>query len=256
MNLSTKLLCSAIFLVCLVFTSQAQEIKSQKFIVHEDMVHPSKIAEYEAISKTFAETMEQHNATGMSYLALSLDDYRYIYISAIDNLAALDNNPMKEVIETMGQDAFEDMMSGYDGTFETHKDYVINLNHDLSYKSSDIVMDGVDYRQMDYYYIEPGKWKEAKQIAKEWTELHTAKNAPHGYRIYTGGLGTEPMIMVVRWAKSAAELHANIAENQEVLGETSELGQRTLAVTRKRETFGASMRSDLSYLPKTAVAEN
>ena len=256
MKQTIKLLSWSLLLSCLVFEARAQEAKSQKFIVHEDVVSPSQIAKYEAISSKFAQTMGQHNPDDMSFLALSLEDNRYIFISAIDNMAALDNNPMSGIVEKMGKDAFEDLMSGYDGTFETHKDYVINLDHELSYNSNAIVMDGVDYRQLDYYYIEPGKWKEAKQIAKEWTELHAAKNAPHGYRIYTGGLGTEPMIMVVRWAKNAAELHANIAENQEAVGESTELGQRTMSVTRKRETFGATMRPDLSYLPKTAVAEN
>ena len=256
MKLSTKLLSALLILSGFSFTLQAQETKTQKFIVHEDEVFPSKIAEYEAASKLFAETMEKHNATDAAFLAVTLEDHRYLYLSAIDNYADLDENPFEAVSEAMGEQAFDDMMSKYDGTFETHKNYVINLNHELSYNSGPIVMDGVDYRQLDYYYIDPGMWDEAKAVAKEWTALHNSKNAPHGYRIYTGGLGTEPLIMVVRWAKDPAELQANIQENQQVLGDVQDLSNRTMAVTIKRETFGAWMRPDLSYQPKTAVVEN
>jgi len=259
MKILFKALCTAFYLLifmCMTFSTQAQDATSQKFIVHEDVVMPSQIAEYEAATKKFAETMSEHNAVEAAYLTVSLDDMRYLYVSAIENMAALDKNPMQGVAETMGQENFEKMMSGYNGTFESHKNYVINLNHDLSYNSGEIMMEGVNFRHFDYYFITPGKWKAAKAIAKEWTELHASKNAPHGYRIYTGGLGTEPMIMVVQWAKSAEDYYANQAENQKALGDTQDLMERTMAVTRKLESYDGMIRPELSYQPKSAMAEN
>ena len=148
------LCCMLPFLFSVLYV-QAQEVKSQKFVVHEDMVKPSKIAEYEAATKLFAETMKEHNATEANYLTVSLDDMRYLYVSAIDNLAALDANPFESVVEAMGEDGFDEMMSGYDGTFETHKNYVISLDHGLSYNSGEITMDGVDFRHFSYYFINP-----------------------------------------------------------------------------------------------------
>ncbi len=255
MKLSTKLIGSLFLLNCLVISSQGQEANSQKFVVHEDQVYPSKVAEYEAAAKLFKETMEAHNP-GMSYMAISLDDGRFLYLSPIDNFADLDNNPFQDVVEAMGEEAFDQMMSSYDNTFETHKDYIISLAHDLSYSSGDLLMEGVNYRQLSYHFINPDKWDEAKAIAKEWTELHAAKNAPHGYRMYTGGLGTEPAMIVVRWAKSEAELQAQLEENRQALGDYSDLNKRTMAITRKRETYGAWMKPDLSYQPEAEVAEN
>lgn len=244
-----------LFFFCSIFV-QAQEAKSQKFIVHEDLVKPSMVAEYESATKTFAETMNEHNATDAAFLTVSLDDMRYLYISAIDNMAALDADPFESVVETMGKDGFANMMSEYDGTFESHKNYVISLSHDLSYNSGEIMMEGINYRHFTYYFINPDKWQEAKAIAKEWTELYTAKNAPHGYRIYTGGLGTESMIMVVNWAKDAQEFQANQAENQAALGDVDQLMGRTMAITRKMESYDGMIRPDLSYQPKSAMADN
>jgi hypothetical protein len=239
-----------------ILTIQAQETKSQKFVVHEDVVIPSKVAAYEAATKKFAATMSEHNATDAAFLTVSLDDMRYLYVSAIDNLAALDNNPFEKVVEAMGEEGFADMMSGYHDTFETHKNYVINLSHELSYNSGEILMEGVNYRNFTYYFVDPDKWQEAKAIAKEWTERHAAANAPHGYRIYTGGIGTEPMIMVVQWAKNAQEYHANQAANQSALGDVEDLQNRTMAITRKMESYDGMIRPDLSYQPKSAMAEN
>ncbi len=239
--------------MCSFVLMQAQE--SQKFLVHEDVVYPSKIAEYEAVSKTFAETMEQHDATDGAFLALSLDDHRYLYVSAIEDYAALDMNPFEKVAEKMGED-FDNMMSKYNGTFESHKNYVINLSHDLSYNSQNIVMDGVNFRHFTYYFVTPGKWKEAKALAKEWKELYTAKGIEEGFRIYTGGLGTEELIMVVNWAESAEAYHASRARTNEKLGDVSDLRARTMAVTRKMESYDGMIRPDLSYQPKSAMAEN
>ena len=255
MKLSTKLICSFLVFNCLVYSSQAQENNSQKFIVHEDLVYPSKIANYEAAAKLLAETMKEHNA-GMAYMTIAFDDDRYMYLSPIDNLAELDSNPFEAVIEAMGEEAFDKMMSSYDNTFETHKDYVISLENDLSYNSKDIVLEGVNYRHITYNFVMPDKWDEAKAIAKEWTELHASKSAPHGYRIYTGGLGTEPSIMVVRWARSEAELQDQMEANRQALGDISDLYNRTMAIIRKRETYGAWMKPDLSYQPESEVAGN
>ena len=225
-------------------------------MVHEDQVHPSIVAAYEAATKKFAETMNEHNATDAAFLTVSLDDMRYLYVSAIDNMASLDHNPFEAVVKTMGDDGFDEMMSGYDNTFETHTNYIINLNHDLSYNSEVILSEGVNFRMFTYYFIDPDDWKEATAIATEWKELHASSNAPHGYRIYTGGLGTEPMIMVVQWAKDAQEFYANQAENQMAIGDATDLRSRTMAVTRKMEHYTGMIRPDLSYQPKSAMADN
>lgn len=254
LNQKLRSLCLTVCVMCSFILLQAQE--SQKFLVHEDVVYPSKITEYEAVSKTFAETMEQQDATDAAFLAVTLDDHRYLYVSAIEDYAALDMNPFEKLAEEMGEE-FENMMSKYDGTFESHKNYVISLSHDLSYNSQDIVMDGVDFRHFTYWYITPGKLKEAKAMAQEWKELYAAKGIEPGYRVYTGGLGADgEMIMVVGWAESAEQYYAQRAKTRAALGDVSDIMNRTHALTRKMESFDGMIRSDLSYQPKSAMAEN
>ena len=64
------------------------------------------------------------------------------------------------------------------------------------------------------------------------------------------------MIMVVQWAKSADEFYAQQAENREALGDAADLSKRTMALTRKFESYDGWIRPDLSYLPDAAMAEN
>ena len=107
-------------------------------------------------------------------------------------MAALDSNPLNKALnEALGEEGTKALMSGFDGTYDTHKDYILNLSNELSYNSGEIVQEGVYFRHFDYYFPYPGKWDEAKAITKEWNELYTSKNISQGYRIYTGGLGTE-----------------------------------------------------------------
>jgi len=252
-----SILCCLLFFMCLT-PIQAQEAdEGQKFIVHEDMVKPSKIAEYETASKAFSEVLKEHGAVGAEYLAVSLDDMRYLYVSPIDNMAALDSRPVFEALnEALGEEGTKALMSKFDGTYDTHRDYVLNLSNELSYNSGEIVEEGVYFRHFDYHFVYADKETEAKAISKEWKELYTSKNIPQGYRIYTGGLGTEPLIMVVQWAKSAEEFYAQQAKTQEALGDIKDLMDRTMAITRKFESYDGRIRPDLSYQPEAVMAGN
>ena len=253
-----SILCCQLFFMCLT-PIQAQEAdEGQKFIVHEDMVKPSMIAQYETASKAVVEVLNEHGTADTKYLTVSLDDMRYLFISPIENMAALDSTPLLDVLkEALGEEGMETLMSKFDGTYETHTNYILNLSHELSYNSGEIVEEGVYFRHFDYYFIDPDKDKEAKAISKEWKELYTSKNIPQGYRIYTGGLGTEPLIMVVQWATSANEFYAQQAKTREILGEEAkELMDRTMAITRKLESHDGQIRPDLSYMPEAVMAEN
>ncbi len=243
--------------LCLAFAMQiqAQDKKTQRFIIHEDHVLPGEVMKYEKANKEFVKALQEHAGAEAAYMAMSVDDMRYIYISPIDNYAALDGNPWAKLEEGVGKDGMKKLFASMNGTYDTHRDYVVSLSHELSYNSGEIMVEGVNFRQLDYYYIIPGKMEEAKALAKEWQELFASKNIPHGYRVYTGGLGTEDMIMVVQWAKNAAEYHANQQQIMEALGEDAkDLNQRTMAVTRKLESFTGWMRPELSFMPATEMA--
>lgn len=235
----------------------AQEAKVQKFVVHEDVVKPHKMMEYEAASKEFVATLKKHAGPEAKFMAMSSDDMRYIFISPIENMAALDKNPFAKLEESMGKEATKALFDSWSGMYETHYDYVLNLNPALSYNSGEIMEQGVNFRKIDYYYIFPDKMDEAHAIAKEWKELHANNNISSGYRVYTGGMGTEPMLMVVSWAKDAVEMEQNGMKVRETLGDAGkELYMRTMALTKRLESITGWMRPDLSYMPDATMADN
>lgn len=254
---TTLFICCGLLFMTLSPPLSAQEMKNKKYVVHEDVVKPSQMMNYEKASKKFAETMREHSGPESQFLAVSLDDMRYLFVSPIENMAALDNNPFASLEESMGKEAVSELFKIWDGTYETHKDYIVNLSNDLSYKSGEIYEEGVNFRHFDYFYIDPDKSAEAKKIAKEWKELYTSKNIPYGYRVYTGGMGTEPMLMVVEWAKSPSEYYANQEKIMEMLGDdASELYGRTLEITKRRESHEGWIRPELSFMPESVMADN
>ena len=236
---------------------QAQEAKVQKFVVHEDVVKPHKMMEYEKVSKEFVATLKKHAGPEAAFMAMSSDDMRYIFISPIDNMAALDQNPFAKLEESMGKEATKELFNKWGDMYETHYDYVLNLNPSLSYNSGSIMEEGINYRKIEYYYILPDKMDEAFAIAKEWKELHASNNIASGYRVYSGGMGTEPMLMVVNWAKDPVEMEKQGMMVRETLGEAGKaLYVRTMALTKRMESITGWMRPDLSYMPEASMADN
>jgi hypothetical protein len=152
--------------IMLPILSVAQEAKVQKFVVHEDVVKPHKMMEYEKVSKEFVATLKEHAGPEAAFMAMSSDDMRYIFISPIDNMAALDKNPFAKLEESMGKEATKALFDSWAGMYETHYDYVLNLNPALSYNSGSIMEEGVNYRKIDYFYIFPDKMDEAFAIQK------------------------------------------------------------------------------------------
>ena len=90
---------------------QKEEKRFQMFSVHEDRVIPSKVMEYEKTAKMLADKFREHNISGGDYLTTSTDNFRYLYVSPIEKMADLDENPgMAQLSEKMGQEAFGEMI--------------------------------------------------------------------------------------------------------------------------------------------------
>ena len=233
--------------------AQEEESQSQLFFIYEAVVKPSMVGKYEEATKSLAAKLKANNMTSISYLMAVTDDFHYYWISEIENLAALDEDPWQELEKKMGDEEWKAMLDGYDETTDMSHTWLARLRPDLSYTPENAGgnSEGMNFRHWDWYYIEPGKRAEARAIAKEWHDLYTKKNIQSSYRIFTGGLGTEqPLYVVLQSAKNAADFEANNAKVNELLGEDAEeLMQRTMAITRKFETKTGWMRPDLSYTP-------
>jgi len=246
----------------LIFTSglfaQNEMAKESLFIIHEDIVKPAMVGEYESASKELAAKLKEHNIQELNYNAASRDDFHYIYVSKIENMAELDSNPWKTFEEKMGKDKVEALWNRFDKCYDSHKNFIVRRLDDLSHMPASITanISNLNFRHWDFYYIQPEKREEARKIAKEWKTLYESKNIQDdGYRLSFGDLGTDmPVYVTVQFAKDAADFNAKNMKTDQALGEEGKaLMQRTMALTRKFESVDGWARPDLSYVPQEAM---
>jgi len=260
MKTNPKILVWAVVLLFFFsISTYGQESKKQLFVIHEDVVIPSMVSQYEKISKNLVSQLKDHSVSEISEMCAMTNDFHYYYITPVDNMAALDDNPWKAVEDKMGKEAFEKLWEGYADCYDVHSTYMLSFSPEDSYdpQSSKLMDSETLYRRWAYINIDPSKSEEGKKIVKEWKSLYEAKNIPTGYRTYWGGIGTEePLLIVIEWAKDATALAAQRAKVQEMLGEDAkDLRARTLAVIRKYDVKEGTMRPDLSYMPEQVLAD-
>jgi len=223
------------------------------YIVHQDIVKPSKVAEYEKAAKGWHDAAVKNAITELAYVLVQSDEMVYSYVSEVPNMAALDDNgPMDALKQKMGEAAFQAMFDAYDGTYTSHKNFMITYRPDLSYlPEKQEATAEINFRHWDFVHFNPDKEKEANAISKEWVDLFASKQIQLGFRTYTGGLGTEtPLTIWVSWSKNAADFYAAMEQINKTLGdEGTDLWNRTLAITDKYEQVNGRIRPDLSYQP-------
>lgn len=238
----------------LTVQAQDQSVATQLFTIHEDVVIPSRVVEYEKAAKNLSDLMKQHNIAGMQYSAANSDDFIYIYISPVASYAGLDDisGGFAELQEKIGKEAFDKNMNKFSGNYHSHRDYMIRLHPELSYKPEygNSLNDGMNFRHWDFYHVYPGKEDQISEIAKEWIDLNKSMDIRQGYRLYMGDMGTDmPLVIVAYSARSASDFYSNYEKNMMKLGEAGKkLMEKTMAITWKMERREGSMRPDLSYI--------
>jgi len=168
-------------------------------------------------------------------------------------MAELDKNSFSDLQEKMGNEAFGKLFEKFNQHYDSHSDYVMILDKDLSYMPTgiNITPEGLNYRYNTLYYVAPKDYGKAVQIAKEFKKLYADKGSKEYYRVYHSGFGTAGnYLMVDRAAKNAAEFEASRDENNNLIGEDgSELYKKLLALLLKTETMTGHMMPELSYFP-------
>jgi hypothetical protein len=124
------------FIPAVTVLAQGEMPKSQLVSVHEDAVIPSMIEQYEKASKNLAGLFAKHNITSISYTAANTQDFTYIYFAPVSNLAEVEkfDAAFQELQNKMGNDAFQADMKLFDGCYHSHRNYMVRLHPDLSYK--------------------------------------------------------------------------------------------------------------------------
>lgn len=230
--------------------------KSQLFLMHEDVVLPFMLDKYEQALKDFVQMLKDAKIDNRTYNVVQTDYFNFTSMIPVNNYDGLAKyfGMTPEMIDKIGRDKFEAQMKKFDGCYNTHRNYLLNLRNDLSYKPEYGLNpdDGLNYRHLDYFYVVPGKEDEMMKIVKEWKDLYESKKIDEGFRVYMGALGTEMnMILFVQPAKNRVDFATLSDKQDEILGKEAEvLWKKMLAVTQKFEHHDGMKRPDLSYKPK------
>lgn len=255
MKVLTKLMVASIIFGGSIINAHAQEEeqKTQKLLIHVDHVIPSKAAEYEEANNDFVAALKEHGLENADSWTHTQSNGDYIHVSQLEKMADLDNSPFKAVREKMGKEAWDAMFAKFAGTYMDHENYVVNFHPEYSYNMDLLGAEGENYRVWDSYFFEDKHWKEMMDLSKRWKELYESKNIESGYGIYTNGFGYPgPVMVVLGWAKSAADYHAQIEKNQAILGDGAKtLWAETIQYIYKRESLNGWYRPDLSYITTT-----
>ncbi len=253
-----KLFLSFLFLFLLSFTqlpAQDELPDREMFMVHEDVVFPYMQDKYEKAAKDFVDMFKEANVEGSSR-AFQTEYFTYSTLFPVKDFEGLAKYMEMRggLVDKIGEEKMNNVMSQFDGCYASHRNYLITLRNDLSYKplyglSAD---EGLDFRHFDYINVIPGKEDEMNEILKDYKALYEAKNIEEGYRVYFGGIGTDmPYIIFVQPAKGRVDWATLSDRQDEQLGdEGGKLLKRMMAITQKFEHKDGMMRPDFYYTQK------
>lgn len=223
----------------------------QRYLVHLDPVKPGKVADYEKTATAFVK-MCKENSYDQGWVTFVTEDNEYNYLSPLKNFAELDENPMASLMEKVGEDKFSNLFEDFDKNYNTHSDFILVLDKELSYMPDGITMtpEGENYRENTRYYYAPQDYDKALGVAKAFNKLYSEKKSKTHYRVYRSGFGTDgPYFLVAVSAKGPMEMEQNRMENQKLLGEEGrKLYNDLQGVILRAETVRGWIRPDLSYV--------
>lgn len=237
-------------------TAQEEELpKSQMFLIHEDEVLPYMTDKYEAAVKNFVKVLTDSKVEETSFSVTQVNYSTYSFVIPVNDYDGLAKyfGMSDAMVEKVGKDKFDQTMSQFDGCYDTHRNYLLTLRNDLSYKAT-VGLDakeGLHFRHFDYFYVVPGKEDEMIEILKEQKALYEAKNIEQAYRVYIGGIGTHyQTVLLVRPDKGRVEWAISSEKRNELGGEEMDkLLEKTGSILQKFEHMSGRMRPDLYYMP-------
>ena len=251
-----KALKSSFFLALFVMLLIPLQNNAQKmYRIHEDVVKPSHIMEYETVVKELLDLVKKHNIQDANWITAVTNNSHYLFVSGIENYAALDKpNFVSALVEKEGKDKIYDLFNRMDKCYDTELDYIISLNESLSYMPDGITqtIEGENYREFHYVYVTPGNRSVLKEKMEAIKDLYKSKGSKTHYRVYNSGFGCDgEYYMVAISAKDAEDMSRKGKENQELLGdEGKKVMWEMYSNVLRYEKVEADMRPDLAYSPK------
>lgn len=220
------------------------------FVVHEDIVKPSKTPMYTECMKKLKNASQQYKS-GFGWTTVSHDDNSYIHVAPMKGFADLDKNPFADLEGKMGKEEMAKLWADFDQCVESHRSFTIEYMPQFSYLEPS---EGENYRDMLFWFPIPGQEAAGEQLFKEWKALYESKKSPDGYVVYKAGFGLEPGYAIISWGKDEADAAMKAKKSRELLGEDAgKLWTKTQAITRKYYTKRGWVLTDYSYAPATGT---
>lgn len=246
---------TALIVLFLVLIAPISASAQKMYRIHEDVVKPSHIMEYEGVVKELLDLMKTHNIQDTKWITAVTNNSHYLFVSPIENYAELDKpNFVSALIEKEGREKIVALFNRMDKCYDTELDYIITLNEDLTYMPEGITQtpEGENYREFHYVYVAPGNRSIVREKMKAIKELYQNKGSETYYRVYNSGFGTDgEYYMVAIAAKDQEHMVKKGNINKELFGQEGqkkmwEMYQNVL----KYEKVEADMRPDLAYASK------
>jgi hypothetical protein len=247
----------------LAATSFAADMpKPELYIIHEEVVKPSAVMAYEAVSKDFvaALTEKKVSSPALNWFALMTTDFHYVYVARLDSFAALDSSQAEwnKAKDAVGPERWSALERRGNDAISSYSEVVTMRRPDLSYVPANPRLKPEEHRyfRLFFYYLIPGKEKDAEALAKDYVALFKQKNVPNPFSIFMSVFGNDlPLLVVSSPAKSAADYAAEDERVNAMVGaDVRPLEQRAMAITRRLETREGMVRPDLTYPPPAPPA--
>lgn len=237
--------------------------KPELYIIHEEVVKPSAVAAYEAASKDFLAALWEKKVTSpaFNWTAGMTTDFHYLYIARIENFAALDRNmaEWEKAKQAVGVDRWSSIERRSNDAISSYAEFVSMYRPDLSYMPATPRLKPEEHRysRLQFFYLMPGKEKDAEAIARDYIALFKQKNIGDGFNLYMAIFGEDlPLLVASVGAKSPADYAAADERTNALLGaDLRALQQRAMSITRRFEERDVLMRPDLCYPGMPMAAE-
>lgn len=250
-----KTLKTSLIILLIFFIAPLSATAQKMYRIHEDVVKPSHIMEYETVVKELLDMMKTHNVQDTKWITAVTNDSRYMFVAPMESYATLDKpNFVSTLIEKEGKEKIMALFNRMDKCYDTELDYIINLNEELTYMPEGITQtpEGENYREFHFVYVAPGNRAVVKEKMKAIKELYKTKGSKTYYRVYNSGFGTAgEYYMVAIAAKDQEHMVQKGNANKELLGEDGQNAMWAMYSNVLRyEKVEADMRPDLAYSSK------
>ena len=234
--------------------AQISDSNLNYLMVREDMVKPSRAADYEASLTDLALFLSDQKVQSVNYMTQLQDNFHYSHVVRLNSLNDIDGGLRSYVKGEKKSAEFDLIWSDLKETINSYRYYVVQYQPELSYvPDGKIWLEEAPYRRWNYLHFEPGTEKEAEQILLAWKNLYKDKGVKSGFRVFKGVVGLDqPVYMFTTWSATPLDYQIELQESIELLDDDGTiLWIAMMELVRKAETVEGWYLPQYSFNPET-----